>query len=423
MKNCVYDVEDRPPIKELIPLSIQHVFAMFGSTILVPLLCGMSVNAALFSAGLGTLLYMALTSFKVPAFLGSSFAFIPALIAASSMGLPYMMGGVLASGIMYVIVSFIVRGCGTGWIKKALPPVVIGSVIICIGLSLAPTAVDMAMNINGQYSLAALIIALVTLAAMVISNVCLKGFVSTIPVLIGLIVGYVFTLIMGAFAPAFNLINFDGVRSAAWVGLPTFVVPKFNFGIMLTFVIVSISTICEHIGDTMTISSIVGRDFTQDPGLHKTLLGDGCATALASFFGGPNNTTYGENVATLALSKVYSVRVVAGAAIMAVVLSFFPKFGALIHTIPNAVLGGISLLLFGTIASSGLRTIVDSGIDYTQKRNLTISSVIMVIGIGGLALQITLGKSLMLSLEGIALATVIGIILNLVLPKEKQPEN
>ena len=418
MKNYVYDVEDRPPIKEWIPLSIQHVFAMFGSTILVPLLCGMSVNAALLSAGLGTLLYMALTKFKVPVFLGSSFAFIPALIAASSMGLPYMMGGVLASGLMYILVSGIIKGCGTSWIKKAMPPIVIGSVIICIGLSLAPTAVDMAMNINGQYSLAALVIALVTLAAMIISNVCLRGFISTIPVLIGLVVGYLFTLIMGAFFPAFDLINFEEVRTAAWFGLPQIVLPKFNLGVFLTFVILSVSTICEHIGDTMTVSSIVGRDFTQDPGLHRTLLGDGCATALASFLGGPANTTYGENIATLALSRVFSVRVVMGAAITAVILSFFPKFGALIHTIPNAVLGGISLLLFGTIASSGLRTIVDSGIDYTQKRNLTISSVIMVIGIGGLALQIALGKSLMLSLEGIALATVIGIILNLVLPKE-----
>ena len=422
MKNCLYDVNEKPPIKEWIPFSIQHVFAMFGSTILVPLLCGMSVATALFTAGLGTILYIIITQFKVPAFLGSSFAFIPALIAAGSMGMGYLMTGVMASGLMYCIVALIVRKSGTDWISKVLPPVVIGSVIVCIGMSLAPTAVDMAMNLNGSYSLVAFSIALVTLVAMLVTNLCFKGFVSSIPVLVGLVAGYLFTLIMGWIFPAYHLIDFTAVKEAAWLGLPKMYAPKFNLGIILTFVIVSFSTICEHIGDTMTISKIIGKECYKDPGLHRTLLGDGCATILAGVFAGPCNTTYGENVGTLALSKVYSVWVIFGAACCSVFLSFFPKFAALISTVPTAVLGGISLMLFGSIASSGLRTIVDAGIDYSNKRNLAISSVIMVAGIGGLAFQVALGSNLTLALEGVALATILGILMNLLLPKEKSLE-
>lgn len=395
---------------------------MFGATILVPILVGLSPSTALFTAGTGTLIYIVCTKGKVPVFLGSSFAFITALISISStMGFAYAMGGAFFSGVTYCLVSLVIRYAGIGWIKKALPDVVIGSVIIVIGMCLAPTAVSMASTgADGEYSLVSLSIALVTLAATIVPNVFFKGFFSIIPVLIGLLVGYFFTLIMGIFFPAYAIIDFTIVKEAAWFGFPSFALPKFNFVAIMTFVIVSFATICEHMGDTMVISKVVGKNFYEDPGLHKTLLGDGLATLWASFWGGPPNTTYGENVGVVALTKVYSVWVTGGAAVVAVLLSLFQKFGALIQTIPSPVLGGICLLLFGTIAASGLRTLVDSGVDYQDKRNLTISSVILCLGIGGAVLQFALSSSLSFSLGGVALSTVVGIVLNLVLPKENE---
>ena len=419
MNNVRYKVADRPPIKELIPLSFQHIMAMFGSCVLVPLLVGLPVNTALFTAGLGTLLFILVTKHKVPIFLGSSFAFIPSLIAAASIGLPYMAGGIIASGLLYCLVSFIVSKTGTKWLDKIFPPVVIGSVILCIGLCLAPTAVDMAMNINGQYSLVALSIATVTLAATIFANNFLKGFASSVPVLIGLIVGYLFTLIMGWIFPIYHLINFNGVKEASWFGLPKFIIPRFNLGVVLAFIIVSFSTIIEHIGDIYTASKIVGDKLYENPGLNRTLLGDGLGTLIGGIFGGVPNTSYGENLGTLQISGVHSIWVIGGAALGSIFLSLFPKFGALISTIPNACLGGVSMMLFGSIASSGLRNVVESGVDYSNKRNLTIASVVMTIGIGGLVFQFALNKNLMFAIEGVALAAVVGIILNLVLPEDK----
>ncbi len=418
----LYAVGYMPPLSRWIPLSIQHVFAMFGATVLVPILTGLSISAALFTAGTGTLIYIIITGAKVPAFLGSSFAFIPVLISISaSFGVPYALGGAVAAGLFYLLVAFIIKMVGLNWIKRTLPPVVIGAVIICIGLSLAPTAMGMAMNDgSGSYSLAIFSIAIVTLAATVIANIFFVGFFSVIPILIGLVVGYLFTLIMGSFIPAYHLINFKIVADAPWFGLPTFQVPKFNIVPMLTFIIVSLATMAEHLGDTITLGKVVGEDFTVKPGLHRTLAGDGLATAWAAFWGGPPNTTYGENIGVMAITRVYSVWVIGGAAVFATVLSFFPKFGALIQTIPTPVIGGISMLLFGIIASSGLRTLVESGVDYASKRNLTISSVILVIGIGGGLLSFSLGKQLQFEMGGVALATVVGIILNFVLPESKK---
>ena len=422
---------DRPSIGKWIPLSIQHVFAMFGATILVPLLTGLSTSTALFTAGTGTLIYILITGAKVPAFLGSSFAFIPALIAIGQdpdLGPAYAMGGAIFSGLFYCLIALIIRFTGKGWIDKALPPVVIGSVIVVIGMSLAPTAINEAMYINNEYSLIATCIAFVTLAIAVIATIFMKGFFNTISILIGLIGGYLFCLIMGAILPSFKLIDFSSVKEASWIGLPFlqkneagkyfWMAPKFNIVAILTFVIVSISTICEHLGDTLSASKVVGRDFTKDPGLHRTLCGDGVATAWAALWGGPPNTTYGENIGVMAITKVYSVWVIGGAAVIAVILSFCPKFGALIGTIPTPVLGGICTLLYGLIASSGLRTLVESGVNYQDKRNLTISSVILVIGIGGGILQFKMGSSFTFKLGGVALATVVGIILNLVIPNK-----
>lgn len=423
---------DKPPLAKWIPLSFQHVFAMFGATILVPILTGLSTSTALFTAGTGTLLYILITGAKVPAFLGSSFAFIPALIAiGKEFGVPYAMGGAIFAGIFYAIVALIVRFAGKKWIDVALPPVVIGSVIIVIGMSLAPTAVNEAFYLNNEYSLVALSIAAVTLAIAVFATIFLKGFFNTLSILIGLVGGYLFTLIMGCFFPAYHLIDFSSVQEAKWFALPFlqydgaghafWQAPKFNLVAILTFVIVSISTICEHMGDTLTTSKVVGTDFYKDPGLHRTLLGDGVATAWAALWGGPPNTTYGENIGVMAITKVYSVWVIGGAAVIAVVLSFCQKFGAVIQTIPTPVLGGICTLLYGLIASSGLRTLVDAGVDYQEKRNLTISSVIMVIGIGGGVLQFMV-KNFKFSLGGVALATVVGILLNLIIPKNKSGE-
>lgn len=416
--NSILGPSDRPGLARWIPLSFQHVFAMFGATILVPLLTGLSPSTALFSAGTGTLIYILITGAKVPAFLGSSFAFIPALTSiGSAYGMPYALGGAFCAGIFYAIVALIIKFVGTGWLDRALPPVVIGSVIIVIGLNLAPTAMESAMYNNGSYSLVYFSIALVTLAIAIIATIFFKGFFNTLSILIGLVGGYLFTLVMGLFFPAYHLIDFSIVRNSDWFGVPTFAIPKFSFVPILTFIIVSLATICEHLGDTLVTSKVVGKDFYKDPGLHRTLTGDGLATAWAALWGGPPNTTYGENIGVMAITKVYSVWVIGGAAVIAVILSFLHKFGAIIQTIPNPVMGGISMLLYGLIASSGLRTIVESGVDYKDKRNLTISSVILVIGIGGGMLQFHIGGDFEFSLGGVALATVVGILLNLIIPK------
>jgi uracil permease len=417
---------DRPSLGYWIPLSFQHVFAMFGATILVPILTGLDPATALFTAGTGTLIYILCTGAKVPAFLGSSFAFIPPLIAISqsaSYGVSYALGGAVVAGLFYCLVGLIIRFAGTGWLDRVLPPVVIGSVIVVIGLNLAPTAMNMAMLTDTtdpkSYSLVFLSIAAVTLGVTVAANILIKGFFSTIPILIGLVSGYLFTLIMGFFFPAYAIIDFQAVKDAPWLGHPTFHAPRFSLVPILTFVIVSLATICEHLGDTLVTSKVVGQDFYKNPGLHRTLTGDGLATTWAALWGGPPNTTYGENIGVMAITRVYSVWVIGGAALIAVLLSFFKKFGALIQTIPTPVLGGISMLLFGIIASSGLRTIVESGVDYKDKRNLTISSVIFVIGIGGGKLAFNITQDLRFELAGVALATVVGIILNLVFPRKQ----
>lgn len=423
ISGAVYGPSEKPPIGEWVFLSIQHVFAMFGATILVPILTGLSPSAALFSAGTGTLIYIALTKAKVPAFLGSSFAFIPPIIMVSStFGLPYALGGAFCAGIFYALIAALIKVIGHKWLDRALPPVVIGSVIIVIGLNLAPTAMNMAMNDpTGNYSMVYFSIACVTLAITIIANIFFKRFWALIPILIGLFSGYLFTLIMGFFFPAYAIIDFTIIKETAWINLPTFALPKFNLIAILSFIIVSFATICEHLGDILVLSNVVGENFYEKPGLHRTILGDGIATAWASLWGGPPNTTYGENIGVLAITKVYSIWVIGGAAVLATLLSFFGKFGALIQTIPTPVLGGISMLLFGIIASSGLRTLVESGVNYKDKRNLTISSVILVIGIGGGMISFNINENLSFALGGVALATLVGIILNIIIP-ETDPE-
>ncbi len=421
MSHEIIDVDQKPELKKWIPLSFQHVFAMFGSTVLVPMLTGLSPSIALFTSGMGTLIYILITKGKVPTYLGSSFAFIVPLITVSaSYGVAYAMGASFCVGIFYVIISAIIRKFGVDWLDRVLPPVVIGSVIMVIGLKLAPVAMNMAMypfaDAANGYSGSYVLIAVVTLGIAIFCSIVMKGFFTVIPILIAIVGGYLFTLIMGFIFPAFALIDFQIINDAAWFGLPKFAMPKFALVPIITFLLVSLATIAEHLGDTMVVSKVVGKDFYKDPGLHRTLAGDGVATAFASLFGGPPNTTYGENIGVMAISKVYSVWVIGGAAIIALVLSFIQKVGAIIQTIPTPVMGGISMMLFGIIASAGIRTVVESGVDYSCKRNLTITSVILVIGIGGGMIYLPINESLTFELSGVALATLVGIVLNLILP-------
>ncbi len=421
MSEMKIGVQEKPAPKEWIPLSIQHVFAMFGATILVPMLTNLSPGTALFTSGVGTLVYIVITGGKVPAYLGSSFAFIAPLIAIGNspdFGIAYALGASFCVGIFYCLIAFAISKLGIAWMDKLLPPVVIGSIIMVIGLKLAPTAMNMAMTGgSGTYSLAYFSIALVTLGIAVTSSIALKGFFNVIPILIGILGGYFFTLVMGLFFPAYHLINFTVVKNAPWLGLSKPVMPRFHWVPILTFLIVSLATIAEHLGDTLVLSKVVGKDFYKTPGLHRTLAGDGIATSIAALFGGPPNTTYGENIGVMAITRVYSIWVIGGAAIFAIFLSFIQKFGALIQTIPVPVMGGVSMMLFGIIASAGIRTVVESGVNYGEKRHLTISSVILVMGIGGGMIKFPMGHGLNFELGGVALAAVTGILLNLILPK------
>lgn len=413
-------VNERLPIAQMIPLGLQHLFAMFGATVLVPLLVNSGTGqmvippgVALLTAGLGTLLFLMITRFKVPAYLGSSFAFIAPLIAvASQFGPAYALGGAVAVGLLYALVALLISIIGVDWLDRVLPPVVIGSVIVVIGLGLASTGVDMAGLSGGNVSLGnvSVRISLFTLAVTILSSVLLRGFFAVIPILIGIVAGYVFALLQGA-------VDLSPVREAAWFALPVGHRVAFSWPAIAMILPVALVTIAEHLGDVLVLSRVVDRDFYRDPGLHRTILGDGLATLLAGFLGGPPNTTYGENIGVMAITGVYSVWVIAAAAVMAVILSFVEKVGVLIQTIPEAVMGGITIMLFGVIASSGIRTLVESGIDFGDKRNLMISSVILVLGIGGAQLQ--LGK---ITLAGMALATIAGILLNLILPSDVELE-
>ncbi|NLL43638.1 MAG: uracil permease, partial [Firmicutes bacterium] len=374
-------------------------------------LTGLDPAVALFTSGTGTLIFQLITKGKVPAYLGSSFAFIAPIIAvAGQYGLPYAMGGGVAVGVVYAIVALLIARLGTNWVDRVLPPVVIGSVIIVIGMGLAGTAVDMAGFVEGS-SLASpdVRVALFTLLITVVGTMFFKGFLAVIPILIGIVAGYIFAVTQG-------VVDFSPVREAAWIGLPQFIAPKFNLVALSVIVPVALVSITEHLGDVMVISKVTGKDYYHQPGLHRTLLGDGIATSWAGLWGGPPNTTYGENVGVLAITGVHDVSVIRTAAIIAVVLSFVQKIGALISTIPTPVMGGVSIVLFGIIAASGLRTLVESGIDYGNKRNLVISSVILVLGIGGAELSV--GP---LTLQGMGLAALVGVLLNLFLPqRDKQ---
>lgn len=414
----VIDVHERPPLKHAVPLGIQHLFAMFGATVLVPFLTGLNPSVALLSSGLGTLLFIVITKGQVPAYLGSSFAFIaPIQLIAAQYGFEYALGGTVAVGLLYTLVALVVRAIGVNWIHRMLPPVVVGPVIIVIGLGLAATGVDMAgLAVGTDPETGATILpsltdpavwtAAVTLAVALLASIKFRGFLASIPILIAIVVGYLFALAVG-------MVDLEPVRQARWFALPDLTLPKFNVAALSIMLPVSLVTMAEHLGDVMVVSRVVGRDFFAKPGLHRTLMGDGLATSLAGLIGGPPNTTYGENVGVMAITKVFSVWVIGLAALFATGLAFIDKVGALIRSIPGPVMGGISMMLFGVIAASGLRTLIENQVDLGKTRNLLIASVILVLGVGNATLN--LGGSITLS--GMALATLVGIVLNLILPE------
>ena len=425
---AVYDARSLGTPKMLL-LGVQHLFAMFGATVLVPALTGLDVATALFFAGIGTLLFHLITGRKVPAFLGSSFAFIGGYNAIRTMAdgstndalLPYACFGVACAGLVYLVVALLFKIFGAKKVMRYFPPIVTGPVIICIGLTLSNSAVNNCAN-NWW-------IALVAILIVVVANIFGKGMIKIIPILLGVVGSYVFAMIVDPAARA-NLAQLVG--EADWIGLPvvwnktalSIFGKEFDGSLLVTSIItimpISLATMMEHIGDISAISSTVGKNFVADPGLHRTLLGDGLATTVASLFGGPANTTYGENTGVLALSKVYDPKVVRLAAIFAVVLSFCPKFSAVIRAMPAATMGGVSLVLYGMISAVGVRNVVENHVDFTKSRNVLIAAMIMGLAIGvsnsaAGAISFNLG-SVTISLSGLAVAALVGIVMNAVLP-------
>lgn len=419
-------------------LGIQHMFAMFGATILVPILVagyfqsacnepltrGLTVSVTLFCAGIGTLIFHVCSKFKVPAFLGSSFAFLGGFYTVANLNTgiyadmsandkaAYACGGIVIAGLFYLIVALIFKIVGVNRVMRFLPPVVTGPIIICIGLSLASSAIN---NASTNW-----LLAFVALAVIVIFNIWGKGMFKIIPILMGVVISYVFTLILNAFGftnpDGSAILNFASVSSASWVGIPKFQICKFDITAILVMAPIAIATMMEHVGDMSAISATVDENFIAEPGLHRTLMGDGLATAFAGFLGGPANTTYGENTGVLELSKVYDPAVIRIAAVLAVILSFIPKFSAIISTMPTAIIGGVSFMLYGMISAIGVRNVVENRVDLTKSRNLIIAGVIFVCGLGfSDGLTFTIGGT-HITLTALAIAAIAGIILNAILP-------
>lgn len=396
-------------------LGAQMLFVAFGALVLVPILTGLNPNVALFTAGIGTLVFQVITGGKVPVFLASSFAFIaPIIHGVKTWGIPGTMAGLAAAGVLYIILSALIKIFGSGFLHRLLPPVVIGPVIMTIGLILSPVAVFMAMGKTGDGSFVlvpfekAIVISMLALIATIITALLGKGMIKLIPILVGIVVGYIASL-------AFGVVDFTAVKEAAWIAVPDFTMPKWNMEAVLYIVPIAIAPAIEHVGDMLAISNVTKKDYLEDPGLHRTLLGDGVATSLAAFFGGPPNTTYSEVTGAVTITKAFNPAIMTWAAIAAVILAFVGKLGAILATIPVPVMGGIMMLLFGAIMVIGMNTLVKSGDDLTEPRNMIIVAIVLVFGVGGMQFQA--GN---FTLQGIGLAAISAIILNLVLPKTKQ---
>lgn len=415
---AILDIHEKPKPLPWLGLSLQHLFTMFGATVLVPRLVGLDPGIALVSSGLGTLVYLLITKGKIPAYLGSSFAFIAAMqMLMKTQGYPAIAQGAMTTGLVYLIVAMIVKRSGSAWLDKVLPPIVVGPVVMVIGLGLAANAANSAMfNTSGEYDFRYVFVALITLALTIFFNMWFKGFLGLIPILLGIVSGYFVALITG-------IVDTNIINQASWFSLPNFEIPFVQYqptlqiGAIVTMAPIAFVTMTEHIGHLMVLNKLTKRNFFEDPGLSKTLAGDGVAQIVAGFIGGPPTTSYGENIGVLAITRVHSVFVIAGAAILAVALGFVGKISAVILSIPNPVISGISFVLFGVIAASGLKILIENKVDFDKKKNLIIASVILVVGIGGLVLEVGT-----FTLSAMALATVLGIALNLILPEVSRSE-
>ena len=395
-------VEERLPLLETIPLSLQHLFAMFGSTVLVPILFHVNPATILLFNGIGTLLYLVLCKGKIPAYLGSSFAFLsPVFLVLAQYSYEAALGGFIVVGCVFCAVGLIIRAIGTNWIDVIFPPASMGAIVAVIGLELMPTAAGMAGLTAETPDMTTITVSLLTLAITIIASVAFKGFLSIIPILIGVVSGYVI-------ASAFGIVDWSLVENASWFALPTFYHPVFEPGAILIILPASLVVIAEHIGHLIVTGNIVGHNLTKDPGLDRSIFGNGLSTIISGFFGSTPNTTYGENIGVLAITRVFSTWVIGGAACFAILLSCLGKLAALIQSIPAPVMGGVSMLLFGLIAASGIRILVEAKVDYNQPMNLLLTSIVM--GIGVSTASITIGT---VTLKGMALATIVAILLSI----------
>lgn len=402
MNTRIIEVEEKLPLLQTFPLSLQHLFAMFGATVLVPILFKVNPATILLFNGIGTLLYLFICKGKVPAYLGSSFAFIsPVFMVLPQYGYGAALGGFIAVGIVFSLVALSIQVIGTKWIDVVFPPAAMGAIVAVIGLELAPVAADMAGLTAKTIDPKVITVSLFTLGVTILGSILFRGFMAIIPILIGVLTGYGLALGLG-------LVDLTVIASAPWFAMPTLYAPEFNWNAIAILLPASLVVIAEHIGHLVVTGNIVGRDLTQNPGLHRSLLGNGLSTIVSGFFGSTPNTTYGENIGVMAITKVYSTYVIGGAAVLAIVLSFVGKLAAAIQSIPVPVMGGVSLLLFGVIAASGIRMLVETKVDYSRSRNLILTSIVLIVGISGAS--ITLGT---VTLKGMALATVVSILLSL----------
>ena len=399
----IIQVEEKVPLKLLLPLSIQHMFAMFGASVLVPFIFGINPAIVLFMNGVGTLIFIVVTKAKSPAYLGSSFAFLaPAGVVISKMGYPYALGGFVAVGFCGCILSFIIYKCGTKWIDIVLPPAAMGPVVALIGLELSSSAASNAGLLEDKIDPKNVIVFAVTLGVAVFGNILFRGFLSVIPILIAVVAGYLTALACG-------ILDFTQVVESSWFAIPNFQAPKFDMGAILMILPVLLVITSEHIGHQVVTSKIIGRDLLTDPGLHRSLFGDNFSTMVSGLIGSVPTTTYGENIGVMAVTKVYSVRVIGGAAVLSIICSFVGKLSMMIQTIPGPVIGGISFLLYGMIGASGLRILVDSKVDYGRSRNLMLTSIVFVTGLSGISVNIGT-----VSLTGMVLACVVAMALSLI---------
>jgi len=402
MQRRIIQVEERVPLLMNIPLSLQHLFAMFGATVLVPFLFKLNPNTCLFMNGIGTLVYIFLTKGKIPSYLGSSFAFIsPVLVIIAAHPYTDAQSGFIVFGLIFILFSFIVKVAGTDWIDVIFPPAAMGAIVAIIGLELAPTAASMAGLTGDKISLNNVIVSLFTLGVTIVGSVAFKGFLAIIPILFGVVCGYVLAFIMG-------MVDLAPVMAAPWFSLPQFYAPTFNLDAIMIIAPASLVVLTEHIGHLFVTGNIVDRDLIKDPGLARSLFADGCSNVLSGFFGATPNTTYGENIGVMAITRVYSVWVIGGAAVFAILLSFIGKLSELIHGIPQPVMGGVCMLLFGVIAASGIRLLVEKKVDYSKSSNLVMTAVIMIVGLSGA--KVTLGN---ITVQGMVLATLVAILLSL----------